>query len=151
GDGTGSTVSVIAAATGTVAATVDVHDRPLAVAVDPTGEHVYVVHNTNPGIVTVIDAVTSTATATVLVGNGPAMFGHEFIGQSPTAGGGVTTTTSVPTTPSTSSVPALSCADPRCVLEAVLSGPCGREPVPQVIRGKLLKALYLLDRSGIAA
>ena len=117
---------------------------------DPTGAHAYVVHNTNPGIVTVIDAVTGIATTTVLVGNGPAMFGHEFIGPPPT-GGGVTTTANSTTTTSTISTSLLPCTTPRCILDAVLSGPaCGYETVPQAIRGKLLKALYLLDQSGIA-
>jgi len=83
GNGTGRTVSVIDVATGAVTATVDVDDRPLAVSVDPTGARVFVVHNTNPGIVTVIDATSNTVTATVLVGNGPSMFGHEFIGPAP--------------------------------------------------------------------
>jgi YVTN family beta-propeller protein len=69
---TGSnTVSVIAAATNRVAATVAVGSEPVGIAVSPDGTTVYVT-NSGSNTVSVIDTATNTVTATIAVGTFPA-------------------------------------------------------------------------------
>ena len=68
GDGT---VSVIDAATNTVAATVPVGADPLGTAIDPQGGSAYVTNQVAAGTVSIIDAASSTVAATVAVGSGP--------------------------------------------------------------------------------
>ena len=66
----GYTVSVIHAATRTVAATIPDGGNPDGVAVDPAAGTVYVTNN-GAGTVSVIHAATSAVTATIPVGDGP--------------------------------------------------------------------------------
>jgi YVTN family beta-propeller protein len=65
-----NTVSVIATATNTVVATVTVH-APVAVAVSPNGQDVYVSKQDGTNKVRVIATATNTKVAAIPVGNGP--------------------------------------------------------------------------------
>ena len=69
-----NTVSVIATATNTVAATIAVGTDPFGVAVSPDGSTVYVA-NAGSNTVSVIATATNTVTATIAVGTNPAAFG----------------------------------------------------------------------------
>jgi len=72
-----NTVSVINAATNTVAATVDVGDYPSGIAMHPDGTYVYVT-NIISNTVTIINVATNTVVSTVDVGMYPA--GIEVVG-----------------------------------------------------------------------
>jgi YVTN family beta-propeller protein len=63
------TVSVIATATDTVAATIRVGNRPYGVAITPDGAKLYVTNQ--EGTISVIATATNTVTATIQVGNRP--------------------------------------------------------------------------------
>jgi YVTN family beta-propeller protein len=65
-----NTVSVIAAATNTLSATIPVGSYPDGIAVSPDGSEVYVA-NAMANSVSVIDTATSTVTATIPVGSSP--------------------------------------------------------------------------------
>jgi YVTN family beta-propeller protein len=71
---TDNTVSVIAAASNTVTATIAVGKSPVGVAVTPGGSTVYVTNRVD-NTVSMIAAATNTVTATIPVGEIPVAFG----------------------------------------------------------------------------
>src|SRR5262249_24888224 len=134
-------VSVLDTASNTVVATVPVGAAPVGVAVEPSGERVWVANRCGAdpsctfgsGTVSVTASGRNGAVATIDVGRGARASGP-FIGPATTAS--TTTSTSPPTTTVTAGVPTtttttLPCSGPRCVLGAALASPaCDGQRVP---------------------